>query len=761
MNDEVMIKDPQAKVKKKAVIITVAIMGLLVIVAFCVFGHLLKDFLVFDANRIEAAGELTKLKSRINEQEEQLSLRNSDFESQINGKMKRLLQLEDSISKREAQIASQQKLVDECAALTERVFSIQRDYQVALDGLESVRKSIATQEGTVSAIKIEMEALSAQKLSLQGDATRLDKTKENTEQVIAQLAYEIKDLEQKKSAIQTEVSEVKQILIDVSSNLKATELVKANEKSHGGKEIVMPVIPQVATLKKESDYVDLILCMGEATLTAPLKIKRHQFNRSLSEDHAIDLSVSAHLAKEIAFRRERVKDAFLFKRASAVLSLSEDVRQKLKNAANRIARQNNLPFLAQVLPESSLTEAKDSFAQFAKCFPAWATTLLSLSKASPCIAGLFDRVVIDEASQCEIPPIIPALYRARGVTVIGDPTQFPPVITMRESRHEYIRSIKHKLTDPADERFDFLRNNAYGLIVASPLMLREHFRCHEDIAAYFNEEYYKGKLKVRTDVCRLKFPQNMGFKRALVWRSVTNSLDGEVDEVKNLLSELKCNGYDGTVGVISPFRKVAERLKQELYGFHSLLDIEKDVNTANGFQGGERDLIIFVLGITSNISHGEDWYAVAPENRYIYNVAVSRARACLIIVGDREQARQSSSTALKNLAKDIDKRPARKLSQSPGEEMLCKALCSAGLKPVQQYPLAGRYLDMALVDEKIDIEVDGEAFHLNKYGERKQDDIYRDLQVQSNGWCVCRFWYRDVRDNPDDCVSKVKKLTKS
>ena len=65
---------------------------------------------------------------------------------------------------------------------------------------------------------------------------------------------------------------------------------------------------------------------------------------------------------------------------------------------------------------------------------------------------------------------------------------------------------------------------------------------------------------------------------------------------------------------------------------------------------------------------------------------------------------------------------------------------------------------MALVAEKIDIEVDGEGFHLNRYGERKQDDIYRDLQITSVGWHVCRFWYRDVRDQISQCVEKVKNM---
>jgi len=467
------------------------------------------------------------------------------------------------------------------------------------------------------------------------------------------------------------------------------------------------------------------------------------------------------LSDEMAFRKQHLKDIFLAKRALALVEIPETIKQEIKNACNRVAHQA-LPFLAQILPPSDIEAAQDSFRQFFRIYPAWATTLLSLSKASPCVAGLFDRVIIDEASQCEIPPIIPALYRAKGVTVIGDPAQFPPVITMRQGRHSYLRYIKHKLIEQSDDRFDFLNHNAFDLISAPPLMLKEHFRCHEDIVSYFNKEYYTGKLRVRTNKAKLKFPENMGFKRALLWKEIHDSLDGEIAEVKSLIKDLKKNGYHGSIGVITPFRHLANRLKQELYSFQTLLDVEKDVNTVNGFQGGERDVVILVLGITSKLKKGQSWYAFADENRYIYNVAVSRARACLIVVGDRnivrEKALKEKATALLNLTKDVEQRPQKTLSQSPGEEMLYKALCKAGLHPEQQYPLVGRYLDMALVKEKIDIEVDGEAFHLNKFGERKQDDIYRDLQVRSVGWRVCRFWFRAVRDHLDDCVNQVINL---
>jgi len=477
--------------------------------------------------------------------------------------------------------------------------------------------------------------------------------------------------------------------------------------------------------------------------------------------HDLPEETLAQLAQDMKFRRDCLKQIFLFRRVTATNELYIDTLQKLKSILQRATARNILPFLTRIIDTEGENAdwAQGQFAIFTKFFPAWAATLLSLSKASPCIAGAFNRVIIDEASQCEIPPIVPALFRSKGVTIIGDPNQFPPVITLREARHHYVRRIKHKLNDLADDVFDFIQHNAFDIVAVSPLLLREHFRCHEDIAAYFNEEYYGNKLRVHTDPKHLKFPQNMGFQQAFVWREVTDSLENEIAEIKSLFQDLQQNCYKGSVGVISPFRKVADRLKQELFNIElPKFNSSTDVHTANGFQGGERDLIAFVLGYTSDLRSGEDWYAVADENRYIYNVAVSRARACLIVVGDRNRAKQSSSSALRNLAKDLNRRPPRRLSQSRGEEKLYSALCKAGISPVQQYPLAGRFLDMALVDEKIDIEVDGEGFHLNRYGERKQDDIYRDLQITSIGWRVCRFWYWEVRDQLDSCVEKIKTM---
>ena len=90
------------------------------------------------------------------------------------------------------------------------------------------------------------------------------------------------------------------------------------------------------------------------------------------------------------------------------------------------------------------------------------------------------------------------------------------------------------------------------------------------------------------------------------------------------------------------------------------------------------------------------------------------------------------------------------------------ALRAAGVAIVPQYPIAGRFLDLAvLTPVRIDVEVDGESVHRTAGGGRKDDDHWRDLQLRSLGWKVCRFWVYQLREDLDGCVRRVLELQKA
>ena len=141
---------------------------------------------------------------------------------------------------------------------------------------------------------------------------------------------------------------------------------------------------------------------------------------------------------------------------------------------------------------------------------------------------------------------------------------------------------------------------------------------------------------------------------------------------------------------------------------------------------------------------------------------MSRARAVLHIVGNREWALNCGISFIEKLAKRAlpqdrsERSTEREPYQSPWEKILAQALRQAGIAVEPQYPIAGRFLDLGILSpRKVDVEVDGESVHRTAGGGRKDDDYWRDLQLQSLGWKVCRFWVYELRENLAACVRRV------
>lgn len=88
-------------------------------------------------------------------------------------------------------------------------------------------------------------------------------------------------------------------------------------------------------------------------------------------------------------------------------------------------------------------------------------------------------------------------------------------------------------------------------------------------------------------------------------------------------------------------------------------------------------------------------------------------------------------------------------------------LRALGLPVVHSYRLPNsRYVyDLALIKpdgRKLDVEVDGERWHLDETGQRREHDIRRDKFSESQGWEVMRFWYTDLRRDMDSCARRVQ-----
>jgi very-short-patch-repair endonuclease len=405
-------------------------------------------------------------------------------------------------------------------------------------------------------------------------------------------------------------------------------------------------------------------------------------------------------------------------------------------------------------------------------FPLWGVTNLSARSRIPLVPGLFDLLVLDEASQCDIPSALPLLARAKRAVVIGDPAQLGHVARMSPQREVELLRRAGLATDSVGgwlttcvSLFELARGKS-----GARHLLRDHFRCQAEIADYISRNFYGGQLNVLTPAERLRPPP--GLRPGLMWQDSPGPIvaaghgchaPGEAKAIVERLHDLLiAKGWRGTVAVTTPFAEQAKRIgdliAREIPG-DVIVATDLVASTVHQLQGDARDLIFVSLCLGSDTPRGSVEFL--RRERRLLNVAVSRARAACCIVGNRDYARGCGVDHIEELVKAATtpsvSRERHGEFQSPWERRLHDALVARGVRPIPQYPLAGRFLDLALIgsERRLDIEVDGDAWHRDADGRRRQSDLWRDHQITGLGWDVMRFWVYELRDDLDGCVNRI------
>lgn len=406
--------------------------------------------------------------------------------------------------------------------------------------------------------------------------------------------------------------------------------------------------------------------------------------------------------------------------------------------------------------------------------PLWLASILGAPKRIPLEPGLFDLVIFDEASQCDIASSLPLFARARRAVVVGDDMQLSSVAQLGIAQDRNLMTAQG-LGTAGMGRFAQSRQTLFDLANSTPgaarVMLRDQYRSASEIVGYISDQFYRGTLRPAGPPDRFKPPR--GMKPGIAWTDVpAPSLPqrGNVNpaEVAAIVGHLRTllveQAYSGSVGVITPFRPQVAAIADAVRGAidTSLLDgVDFKAGTVDSFQGQERDLILFspCIGPAAAASAVQfiqrDWRRL--------NVAISRARAVAHVFGDLAYAKSGKVTSLQRLAvRATEPRRAARDGDfdSHWERKVFHALKERGLDPVPQYEIAGRRLDFALFgvnDIKLDLEVDGRHWHTDTDGNRKQTDLWRDDMLRSLGWRVRRFWVDELAENMEKCIDLVER----
>ena len=394
----------------------------------------------------------------------------------------------------------------------------------------------------------------------------------------------------------------------------------------------------------------------------------------------------------------------------------------------------------------------------------WACTALSMQRSFPLEPGIFELSIIDEASQCNLAVALPLAYRAKRLAVIGDPSQLTPIVTLQRGRMRAIAASEGLDDDVlADNGIHFQEGSAYRAFEhalerenGQSVVLDEHYRCHPYIARWFNREFYRGALTVLTDTTGMPSDErSIGWidipGEALKGASGSWTNTAEAEATVQLLAE-RVHGTGGSIGVVTPFtaqalliRDLAQRHPQ--LGDEALTEADFECGTAHRFQGAERDTVIFSAVLAPGISGRTA--AWVEQERNLVNVAVSRARRSLVVLGHPRIGTKISPTlaSLRSYLVETStceggEQPvsAKFRTDSESEARLLRAMRNAGLSPSAKLFVQGYELDFALLEPetRLNVEVDG-SHHTDARGKLRRQDLVRDRILAGHGWQVIRI----------------------
>ena len=309
---------------------------------------------------------------------------------------------------------------------------------------------------------------------------------------------------------------------------------------------------------------------------------------------------------------------------------------------------------------------------FAKSMNVFGSTCIHIASSKySSIDFKFDVMIMDESSKATDAEALVPINMSKDIILIGDHKQLPPVVTREQ---EVRKGIKDDMEDEGldiDKKYgksmferlitNFENNHHYALYT----MLDIQYRMPRQIGCLISEYIYDGKLKNPslhkvTDYDKSK-EHRIQLKKQFIRHNdenipnsiiavSTSHLDNpydngnrtkranmaNIDVIKQTLKELsqlcdKDKNIPREIGVIAAYRGQVESLKSSIVKKH-YQKLSIDINTVDQFQGSEKDIIIYDVVRSSN---GKSNIGFLDDYRRI-NVAFSRAKKLLIVVGDSE-----------------------------------------------------------------------------------------------------------------------------
>lgn len=346
-----------------------------------------------------------------------------------------------------------------------------------------------------------------------------------------------------------------------------------------------------------------------------------------------------------------------------------------------------------------------------KALPIWLCSLSQLHRALPLKRELFDLVIFDEATQCDLASCLPALFRAKRALVVGDPKQLRHISFLSSNKqHEILQktnleSVDMDLNYRDHSMIDFGSN---GLLSQDDVvMLDEHYRSKPEIIAFSNQEFYGGNLRIMTEKPKQNKSVSIEVHQVENGTRVKGVNEVEVDAIIIHLQKLLEDQQRlppmnrQSIGVLSFFREQAEAIEKQLtktFTLQTLLAFKIRATTPYGFQGEERDIMLISCALDEDGPAGAYRYLDRPD---VFNVSITRARHKQIIFTSAFEHQMPENSLLKKYLQYISgiqtELPHLAKHRAQYISTISKEMLSHDIQVVADYAIAGVAMDLVLL----------------------------------------------------------------
>ncbi|TEB10431.1 AAA domain-containing protein [Pelotomaculum propionicicum] len=421
--------------------------------------------------------------------------------------------------------------------------------------------------------------------------------------------------------------------------------------------------------------------------------------------------------------------------------------------------------------------------------PAWIMPIHRVYETVEAGVGIFDVIIVDEASQCG-PEALPLLYLGKRILVIGDDRQISPEAVgvsrdqVQRLMRDFLYDFEHADTfDVENSLFDHGR-----IRFSNRITLREHFRCMPEIIHFSNDFCYRTDpliplrqyLPGRLEPLKAVYVES-GYREGAGQRVINRpEAEAVVEALVNCCLDERYQGMD--MGVITLQGEAQAYLIEDMLlkrlGAEEMKKRRLICGNPYSFQGDERDVMFLSMVAAPNERIGVLTQA-ADQRRF--NVAASRAKDQMWLFHSVTRNHLSDHCFRRRLL-NYFYNPVNRIAQALGEgadELREKAfranrqiekppqpfeswfeldvaltIANRGYRVVPQFEFAGKRIDLVVQGQKaqLAVECDGDFWHgASEYSA----DMERQRKLERCGWHFFRIRECCYYANPEKALESL------